>query len=104
VTIEGWIRFQNEYPGEVVPDRDCQVWFSVIETPKDEALLFENLPAHLASRKFRDGFAPSAKNFLFDGHWKVKPKPDVVKSKTSEAREGLRAMREAEKNANEGIL
>jgi uncharacterized protein YdaU (DUF1376 family) len=71
-----WDRFEREYPGEVIPDRDCRVFISVIQSENDEALLFGNLPFWLETRKFRDGYAPAAHKFLFDGHWKVKPKPE----------------------------
>jgi hypothetical protein len=87
----GWARFEREYTGEVIPDRDCHVWFSTITTPADEALLFENLPDWLNSRKFRDGFAPAAQRFLFEGHWKTKPRPDRKQESKSD-----RAMRELE--------
>jgi hypothetical protein len=91
---ESWERFEREYPGEVVPDRDCRVYLSVINAEADEALLFENLPAWKATRKFRDGFAPSAQKFLFEGHWKVKPKPDPVKQSSSDRmKEEMRAIR-----------
>jgi len=79
----GWLRFEQEYPGELIPDRDCRVWLSVITTQADEETLWRNLPVWKLSRKWQDGFIPSAQNFLFDGHWKVAPKADVARARKS---------------------
>ena len=88
----GWLRFEQEYPGEVIPDRDCRVWLSVITNQQDEEMLWRNLPSWSASRKWQDGFIPSVQNFLFDGHWKVPPKAETVrahKSRLDELMEGI---------------
>jgi len=88
--VPGWDKFMEEYPGELIPDRDCPVWMSVMNSPEDEATLWRNLPAWLSSRKFQEGFAPAAKNFLFDGHWKVPPREPVLrKSKLDEIMEDI---------------
>lgn len=75
--VPGWERFMAHYPGEVIPDRDCRVYMSVVQDIVSEVLLFENLTLWRQTRKFLEGFAPSAQKFLFEGHWKVKPKPDA---------------------------
>ena len=89
--LTGWARFEQEYPGEVIPDRDCRVWLSIITTAEDEKTLWRNLPTWKLSRKWQDGFIPSAQNFLFDGHWKVCPREPVIvrRSKLDEAMEGI---------------
>jgi hypothetical protein len=76
--VPGWEKFQQEYPGEVIPDRDCQVWMSVIESAEQETLLFRNLAHWKSSRKWLEGFVPNARNFLFEGHWKVQPQEGAV--------------------------
>lgn len=72
----GWERFAREYRGEVVPDRDARAWVALIESEADQALLFDNLPLWNNSRKGREGFLPTAENFLVKGYWKTKPPPE----------------------------
>ena len=52
------------FTGELKPDWDAQIFVSVIEGFEDLALLKANLPKWMESRKWRDGFGPTAENFL----------------------------------------
>lgn len=64
--------FRREYPEEVT-DWVTQVYVSVVT---DEALLLENLAAWKETRKWREGYHPSAENFLRKGIWKTAPPPE----------------------------
>jgi hypothetical protein len=76
--VPGLSRFLREYPGEVKPDWDAQIYLSTILTDEDEKVLFHNLDLWRQTTKWLDGFIPSAENFLRKGHWKHPPKPHMI--------------------------
>ena len=50
---------------------------SIIEAPEDEALLRANLPLWKATRRWREGYAPTAENFLSKRMWTQPPKAET---------------------------
>ncbi|HXI85317.1 MAG TPA: hypothetical protein VNL17_14645 [Verrucomicrobiae bacterium] len=83
--LPGCQLFMQEYPGEL-NDLVPQLYISLIENAVDEVKLFINLKLHRQSRKWKDGFVPTAENFLSKGIWKFPPpkEPDKPKSKLDE--------------------
>jgi uncharacterized protein YdaU (DUF1376 family) len=76
-----WSRLEQEYPGEVNPFRDCQLFISVVETPDAEANFFAGLERWKGSSKWQRGYVPTLSNFLRDHVWEVKPPDDKAEAK-----------------------
>lgn len=76
-----WKWYMAEYPKEVFPHSELQLFMSVMERPQDLDDLQSNLPAYKRSKQWQDGFAPSSENFLTKRMFNVKPKGDSASVK-----------------------
>lgn len=74
----GCRRFLADYPGEVKPDWDARLYLSYVLTAEDELTMFANLIMWRKTKKWQEGFIPSAENFLRKGMWKVTPKANAM--------------------------
>lgn len=66
-------RFIREYPKEV-SDWEIQILLSEVRAQADQDLLFQNLGLYQETDQWKDGYIPSAENWLKKGAWKVAPK------------------------------
>ena len=72
-----WEWFCGVFPGELNPDYDAGIFVSVIRTFEDIALLRKNLPGWLATKKWQDGFCPTAENYIRKRQFKTRPKENA---------------------------
>lgn len=66
-------KFEREFP-QTVSDLDVQNFISQIGNEADQKLFFAVLAANKLTRKWREGFHPSAKTYLTTGLWRKMPK------------------------------
>lgn len=74
----GFRRFQQDFPGEVNPDWDARLYLSAIVTAADELMMFANLTLWKKTKKWQQGFIPTAENYIRKGTWKVTPKANAM--------------------------
>lgn len=80
----GMRKFFADYPGEVKPDWDTQIYLSVVETPEDEALILRNTAAWKLTDKWQRGFIPTCENYLKKRQWRDPPSPGMIIEKPKE--------------------
>lgn len=68
--------FSENFPSNVF-EGDVRLLLSVIESQHDEALLRAHLPLWKATRRWREGYAPTAENFLSKRMWTQPPKAET---------------------------
>lgn len=92
-----WKWYKAEYPGEVNEFTDLRLFLAVIETPKDIADLYKNLPLWKATKRWQEGFHKESKNFLSERVFKIIPKVrEPTESKLSASAAALKWAREEE--------
>jgi hypothetical protein len=66
--------FSKAFTGEIKFEWDLQIFLSVIEGFEDIKLLRDNTPLWCATKKWKDGFGPTAENYLKKRQFKDCPK------------------------------
>lgn len=78
-----WIWFRETFSGEIKTEWDLQIFLTVIEGFEDIKLLRDNTPLWCATKKWKDGFGPTAENYLKKRQFLDRP-PAPIKTKAEQ--------------------